>query len=95
MNLGGARPSTHFRITAPADFPCFFYVFDVMVLEGVDLRREPLSRLRELLEEESPAEIQRTRKVFLRTGGGSSRLDRFPEAAWPGRSRGEARVQPV
>ena len=51
MNLGGARPSTHFRITAPANFPCFFYVFDVMVLEGVDLRREPLSRLRELLEE--------------------------------------------
>src|SRR5882724_7706606 len=51
MNLGGARPSTHFRITAPANFACFFYVFDVMVLEGVDLRREPLSRLRELLEE--------------------------------------------
>ena len=29
-----------------------YYVFDVMVLDGVDLTREPLARRRELLEQE-------------------------------------------
>jgi bifunctional non-homologous end joining protein LigD len=32
--------------------PLVYYVFDVMVLQGVDLIREPLSRRRELLEHE-------------------------------------------
>src|SRR5262245_5785950 len=31
--------------------PLVYYVFDVMVLEGVDVMREPLSRRRELLEQ--------------------------------------------
>jgi DNA ligase D-like protein (predicted ligase) len=31
--------------------PLLYYIFDVMVLEGRDFRREPLSRRRELLEE--------------------------------------------
>ena len=32
-------------------FPILYYVFDVMVLEAVDVMREPLSRRRELLEQ--------------------------------------------
>jgi ATP-dependent DNA ligase len=31
--------------------PVLYYIFDVMVLEGLDFTREPLSRRRELLEE--------------------------------------------
>jgi DNA ligase D-like protein (predicted ligase) len=33
------------------NIPIVYYVFDVMVLEGVDVMREPLSRRRELLEQ--------------------------------------------
>ena len=34
----------------PSETPVFFYVFDVMVLEGLDVTKEPLAKRRELLE---------------------------------------------
>jgi ATP-dependent DNA ligase len=34
-----------------SEMPIPYYIFDVMVLEGVDVMREPLSRRRELLEQ--------------------------------------------
>jgi DNA ligase D-like protein (predicted ligase) len=34
-----------------SEIPILYYVFDVMVLEGIDLMREPLYRRRELLEQ--------------------------------------------
>ena len=42
QNLGSSGSS---------NVPLIYYIFDVMVLEGVDLTREPLSRRRELIEE--------------------------------------------
>src|SRR5215831_104286 len=34
-----------------SNIPILYYIFDVIVLEGVDVMREPLSRRRELLEQ--------------------------------------------
>jgi bifunctional non-homologous end joining protein LigD len=36
-----------------SNVPIVYYVFDVMVLQGVDVMREPPSRRRELLEQNS------------------------------------------
>jgi DNA ligase D-like protein (predicted ligase) len=40
-----------------SDIPIIYYIFDVMVLKGIDVMREPLSRRRELLEEEILPEL--------------------------------------
>jgi bifunctional non-homologous end joining protein LigD len=61
------RPSfnalQNYGASSKADILC--YVFDVMVLTGVDLRREPLSHRIELLEKENPAETKRSGPLFV------------------------------
>ena len=49
MPMGGRR-STPCRTTAPPRPPIVYYVFDVLVLAGRDVRGEPLEARRELLE---------------------------------------------
>jgi len=49
---GAGRPSFNaLQDFASSKTPIVFYVFDIMMLEGVDVTREPLSHRRELLEE--------------------------------------------
>jgi ATP-dependent DNA ligase len=46
---------------APA--PVMYYVFDVMMLAGRDVMREPMEKRRELLEKESVAQADRASQV--------------------------------
>jgi ATP-dependent DNA ligase len=47
------RPSfTLLQNYGSSKIPILYYVFDVMLLKGIDVMRQPLSRRRELLEQE-------------------------------------------
>ena len=51
-----------------AETPIVYYVFDVMILAGRDLRGEPLHIRRELLERHGPAEAEGAGSISRRVG---------------------------
>jgi DNA ligase D-like protein (predicted ligase) len=57
-----------------SDIPIIYYIFDVMVLKGIDVMREPLSRRRELLEKEILPELIEPIKYSAELNSGLSDL---------------------